>query len=102
MSEGITRETELIVNLYQARKEKAERKAKLVAAAEEFGQCDWSDTDVGSMNACYRDEDLPRDKWCQACTRKQPARERYHAACGKASGALRSLLAHGKKIAEEQ
>ena len=102
MSEGITREVELIINLYQARKEKAECKAELVAVTKELGRCGCYYIGEEDVNPCYMEEEeqLPRDEWCPACTGKQPAWEKYHAACGKAGGALRSLLAHGKKLDE--
>jgi hypothetical protein len=83
----------LLVNLYQARKERDEAKEEFKKLSIELGEC----RDKGLYTeACYLS---PYDvaEWCDTCQQKQPLWQKYQILANKAGAALRACLRYGKK-----
>lgn len=82
-----------VINLFLARKQQKIAKDKLLDLSIKIGSCDG-----GPGNQCFLEEDLETDDWCEICKQKHPIWVEYNKASQLAGGALRAVMAAGRKL----
>ena len=86
----------LAMNLYRARREAKAARKRRAQARKDAGECSYEQ--YPNEGPCWLEKP---ETWCEACAKVLPHYEAYHKAANRAAAALRSVLAEGRFLSEE-
>jgi hypothetical protein len=95
----MTATDQAVLRLAQCRKAAKVARAEWHRIAAEAGKCTKAEARSGyGGGPCYDEHGLPDAHWCASCRQREAPWKAYRKASSEAAGALRSVLALGRRL----